>query len=225
MIYSPFSVITRSSDKKLAAAASISSNGQALVYKVESGQQVVDVAAGAAGEVFAGFSNLQTSASAGTPTTAVKVQTLVIPVSGVVTVAKTPLASSTFASDVATGSAVAVVSVSGTSVDLGAANAGKTVSVVYRYTMTAAEARSLVGDVQPGGYSGNTYGQCGVAHEGVLYTTFFDTSKNFATATALKLASGGLITNQTGSGVSIDAVVVQVPTADYPFLGIQFRSI
>lgn len=225
MIYSPLSFFTRSAEKKLASGAALTSLGQALVYKLENGRQVVDLSAGAAGEVFAGFANAQTSATPVAPTSAVKVETLVVPATGIVTVSKAVLAGTVVATNVATGAVVAIVTAVGTAVDLAIASAGLTVKVVYRYSLSAAEARSLVGDVQPGGYSGDSYGLIGVAQQGVIYTDAFDSSKNFAAATAIKLDAGGVLSNQTGAGVAIQAVVVQVPTTDYPFLGVQFTSI
>lgn len=225
MIYSPLSFTTRSADKPLATGAVLTAEGQALVYKLENGRQVVDVAAGVAGEVFAGFSNTQTSAASVVPTTATKVETLVIPASGIVTTLKSAIAGTAHAVNVADGTAIAVVSITGTAIDLGAANVGKTAKVVYRYTLTAAEARSLAGDVQPGGYAGNTYSQMGVAQEGVIYTDVFDTSVDFSLATSLKLEAGGMISDQTGTGVAISATVVSVPSGDYPFLGIQYRAL
>lgn len=225
MIYSPLSFFTRSAEKRLAAGAALSSLGQALVYKLENGRQVVDAAAGAAGEVFAGFANAQTSATPVAPTSAVKVETLVVPSTGVVTVSKPVLAGTVVVTNVASGAVVAIVTAVGTAIDLALASAGLTVKVVYRYALSAAEARSLVGDVQPGGYSGDSYGLMGVAQQGVIYTDAFDTSKNFAAATAITLAAGGLLSDQTGTGEVIQAVVVQAPTTDYPFLGVQFTSI
>jgi hypothetical protein len=225
MIYSPLSFFTRSADKKLATGAMLTAVGQAMVHGIENGQQVVSVSAGAVGEKFAGFSIAQTSAVPVAPANHVKVETAVVPGSGIVTVAKNPLAGTVLAVRTDTGAVVAVVSVTGAAVDLAVASAGLTVRLMYRYALTVAEARSLVGDVQPGGYSGNTFGQVGVAQEGVIYTDQFDTSVNFATATSLKLDTGGLVSDQTGTGVIINAIVKSVPTADYPFLGIEFDAL
>lgn len=225
MIYSPLSFYTRSVEKKLATGAALTAVGQPLVASIENGQQVVSVAAGIAGEQFAGFAVVQTSATPVVPTTHVKVELSVVPATGLVTVSKTPLAGTTMAVRTDTGAVVAVVSVTGTSVDLGIASAGLTVRLVYRYALTVAEARSLVGDVQPGGYSGNTYGLIGCAQEGVIYTDQFNTSVDFSAATALKLDAGGLVSDQTGSGVAINARVVAVASADYPFLGIEFDAL
>ena len=225
MIYSPLSFYTRSVEKRLATGAVLTAVGQPLVASMEGGHQVVSVSAGVAGESFAGFAIAQTSAVPVVPTTHVKVETVVVPATGIVTVAKAPLAGTTAAVRTDTGATVAVASVTGTAVDLAVASAGLTVRVIYRYTLTVAEARSLVGDVQPGGYSGNTYGLIGCAQEGVIYTDQFDTSVDFNTATSLKLDTGGLVSNQTGAGVTINARVVATPSADYPFLGIEFDAL
>lgn len=225
MIYSPLSFFTRSSDKPLATGATLTATGQPLVSLLENGKQVVRPSTGAVGEVFAGFSHAQTSAIPVTPLTAVKVETLVVPVSGVISVGKAPVAGTAMAVRVDTGAVVAVVSITGTAVDLAVASAGLTVRVVYRYTLTAADARSLVGDVQPGGYSGNSYGLIGVAQEGLIYTDQFDTAIDFSAATSLKLTTGGLIGDQTGTGTTINATIRALPSADYPYMGIEFDAL
>lgn len=125
----------------------------------------------------------------------------------------------------ATGAPIAIDSVTGKDVDLLVANADTAVVVTYRTALTVKEAVSLVGHQQPGGYSGAAYGQTGVAQQGVIYTDRIDAGVNWAAATAIKLDAGGTLTDQTGTGVAIDAKVVAVPTADYPFLGLQFNTL
>jgi hypothetical protein len=102
--------------------------------------------------------------------------------------------------------------------------AGDVVNVTYQYTLTTIQARALVGDVQPGGYVGAYVGQSGIVKRGTVYTDQFDASKNWAAATAIKLAANGQLTDQTGTGVAIVGYVVAAPGVDVPFLGLEFSA-
>lgn len=225
MIYSPLSAFARSSEMPLSAVANLLSDGQAMVNVLENGVGCAKPSTGAAGEQFIGFSSLQTSATPIIPTTAVKVEEVVIPAGGKVTAARTPIAGTSFAYDTATGAALAIDSVVGKLVDFLVANAGKTVRLQYRYTLTVVEARAMVGDVQPGGFSGNTYGTVGVAQTGVIYTDQFESGIDFQAATSIKLAANGRVTDQTGAnGTVINAIVKALPTVGHPFLGLEFNA-
>lgn len=223
MIYSPLSSFVRSTDMALAAGAVISENGQALVATLIGGKPGVAPSAGTANEKFVGFANLQTSAAPVVPASAVRVEELVVPASGVLALAKTPLSGSVGVAVVETNAALAVASVTGNNVDVDAANANKLVRVTYRHSLTVNEARAKVGDVQPGGYVGNVVGQVGVGQQGVIFTSVFDTSVDWAAASAIKLGANGVLV-ASGSGSTLDAVVVQLPSVDYPFLGLRFDS-
>ena len=226
MIYGPLSFFTRSAEKALASGAVISDSGQALVHSLQNGAQVVSPSTGAAGEVFIGFANVQTSATPTVPATAVKVEDIeAVPANGILVASKTPVAGTVAVQNAVTKATIAVVSVTGSNVDVGVASAGLAVTLVYTHALTVAEARSIVGDIQPGGYSGHTYGQVGVGQEGVIYTSVFNSAVNWNTAAAVKLDAGGKVTDQTGAtGVTLNAVVTRVPSKDYPFLGLQFSS-
>lgn len=227
MIYAPLSSVVRSTEMRLAAAALSMAlpDGVPLVFGLENGKRVVSPSAGAAGEKFAGFSRSQTSAAPALPTQALKVENHVASGAGNVTLDKTPLAGQVSVVNAATGAPITVVTVTGRVVALGAGAASVDVTVTYARALSTAEAVALVGNVQPGGYAGTLMGQIGVAQQGVEYTDAIDAGVNWAAATAIKLDAGGTLTDQSGSGVAIDAVVVQVPTVDYPFLGIQYNTI
>lgn len=226
MQYTPLTSIVRSTDMKLAAAALALTlqDGTPLVFGLEDGVRVVAPSAGAAGEVLAGFAHLQTSAAPALPADAAKVEFHVANASSEITLDKTPLASQYSLVNAATGAAVAVTGAAGAVLTTDAAE-GVQVKVTYRRALTVAEAVSLVGNVQPGGYSGSVMGQVGVAQQGTIYTDRFDASVNWALATGVKLAAGGIVTDQAGAGATINARVVAIPTADYPFLGLQFDTI
>lgn len=225
MIYGPLSFFTRSAEKALASGAVVADSGQAMVHSIQNGAQVTAPAAGSAGEIFLGFANLQTSATPTVPATAVKVEDIeAVPSTGIIVASKTPVAGTVSVQNAVTKATIAVVSVTGNNIDVAVGSAGLAVTLVYTHALTVTEARALVGDIQPGGYSGHTYGQVGIGQEGVIYTSVFNSAVNWNLATAVKLAAGGKVTDQTGTGVAINAVVTRVPSKDYPFLGLQFSS-
>jgi hypothetical protein len=226
MIYFPLSAISRSTEEVLNPAVTLTGEGQAMISVLVNGVSNAQPSSGIAAEKFLGFSLTQTSAATFLPTTTVKVESLVVPISGIVTTAQTPVAATTFAYNDATGAAVTVVSVTGTSVDLGVISAGLTVRVQYRYTLTVVQAQSLVGSVQPGGYSGAVYGRVGIAQSGVIYTDNFDSSKDFSAATSIKLDANGRVSDQShATGVVIPAFVKSLPTVSFPFLALEFNAI
>lgn len=225
MIYTPASSFSNSGEELLQTTTILGDEGQAMVNVIVNGVGYATPSTGAAGEAFLGFSLLKTSAVPVLPTTYIKVEELVIPISGIVTASLTPLASTAFAYDKATGASIAVASVTGTAVGLGAINAGKTARIQYRYTLTAVQAQSLVGSAQPGGYSGVMVGSVGVGKEGTIYTSHFNSGVDFAAATAIKIDANGRLTDQTGAGTTIRAVVKSLPTVDRPFLGLEFSAL
>lgn len=224
MLYLPLTKIFDSAESVVAAGVTIAAEGQALVRAVGApASGVAPSAAATANEIFAGFAIAGVSASPIQPAYAVKVETFTVPVSGIVALAFTPVAGQLMAYDNTAGAIIATPTVVGATVTT--LTAGNSVTVTYRYALTVTQARALVGDTQPGGYAGLVVGQIGVAKRGIIFTSEFDASKNYAVATSIKLAAGGQITDQTGTGATLTgAYVVSVPTADVPFLGIEFSA-
>ncbi len=146
-----------------------------------------------------------------------------MPATGNVTLQFAPVAGQTFVFDNTDDAAVASPTVVGKQVT--GLTVGNEVTVTYKYPLTVVQARALVGDVQPGGYSGAYVGQIGLIKRGLIYTSEFDSSKDWAAATGIKLAAGGQVTDQSGSGVALtDALIVAVPGTEVPFLGIEFSA-
>lgn len=225
MLYAPLTSNVRSTEKALASGATITDDGQALVSLLQLGRQVVQPSTGAAGEVFVGFANLQTSAVPVVPATAVKVDLIeTVPANGVLTLSKTPVSGSVTVNNFTTKAKIATTAVSGNTATVAGTNAGLTVTVTYTYALTVIEARALVGDVQPGGFVGHTVGQVGLSQAGIIYTSCIDTAADWSNATAVKLAANGKLTDQTGSGVAINAVIIQAPSVNYPYLGLQYSA-
>ena len=231
-IYGPLSAITASREMPLAPGYVFTNEGVALVsVLLASGVHGVQAATGAASEQFLGFGMAATSAIPHLPTTQVKVESALLPPGGAITLSATPLAGSISVFDVTAGAPVASAnvalagSVATITAAAGVGAVGNSIRITYRYTLTVSEAVMTYGDVQPGGYAGNRFGSCGVAQRGVIYTNAFDTSVNWATATAVKTAAGGLVTNQAGTGATLPAVVISIPSVDYPYLGLEFNAV
>lgn len=227
MIYTPFSKFTRSTELPLAANVDVSVEGIALVAAFSGGVLGLSPSGGNSGEVFAGFSLLQTSAVPGVQSSTIKVEELTTTASGsdgVVTLARTPVGK-VGAIKIADGSqyADANVAESGTTITITGIGGGVDVRVVYRHALTAAESRSLYGDPKPEGYSGNIQRQIGVAQEGVVYTNAFAADLNWGAGTAITTGASGYLT-QGGNGATLNGYVVALPSVDYPYLGIQFSA-
>jgi hypothetical protein len=219
MLYFPLTKPFDSSEVAVASGAVMTTEGQALIRAATLG---VTVSAGAAGEVFAGFSIIGVSANPLTPAYNTKVETFTVPASGIVSLAFAPVAGQVGVYDNTTSAQVAAPTVVGQTVTT--LTVGDIVTVTYRYALTVNQAKALVGDNQPGGYAGAVVAQVGVVKRGIVYTTEFDASKNWAAATAIKLAAGGQVTDQTGTGVAIQGYVVEAPSVTNPYLGIEFSA-
>ena len=223
MFYLPHTKIVDSNEAVVAPGAVILAEGQALVRQPGAAAAGVKPSNGDAGELFAGFAIAGVSAAPFPEGYTNKVEKFVVPASGKISLQFAPVAGQLSITNAETGAAVAGATVAGKVIsDL---TAGLAISVVYKYALTVVQARALYGDVQPGGYAGAQVGQIGVFKRGVAYTSEFDASVDWAAATAIKLDANGQITDQSGSGVTIPAVVVALPSQDIPFLGIEFSAL
>lgn len=102
--------------------------------------------------------------------------------------------------------------------------AGAVVTLTYNYAPTVQQAQALFGD----GLAGHTTpaaitGTIGLIRQGTVYTTNFDPLVDWSTNPAMKVIANGLI-GTSGSGPTINGRVVEVPSADSPYLGIYFRA-
>ena len=160
MIYLPLSTFVRSAEFPLNPTATPAQEGQALIRSFTGNQFGAAIAAGSAGENFLGFLIAQTSAVPFLQVSRVKTERFTLPASPkTLTLSKTPISATTFVYDTTSSAAVTPDSVTGAVVDLttnGTAN--HIYDVTYRYTLTVLEARSLNGDVVPGGWNGYVTG-------------------------------------------------------------------
>jgi hypothetical protein len=208
----------------LAANAVLSADGQALIATSPAGKFGVGPSAGVAAEVFVGFSLCQTSAAPFIEPNAVKVDVGVSSAGGLFTLSQVPLAGTLHVHNTLTGATIAaggwvltgnVVSVLGANVPC---------TFTYTYALTVAQAVALNGNQVPSGYAGSLLGTTGVSQKGRIHTNQFNTAVNWNTATGLSLGANGKVSDQTGL-VAIRGYVVQRPSADYPFLGIEFDAL
>ena len=224
MLYLPLTKIVDSGEAAVAPGAVIAAEGLALVRAVGAPASGVQPSmAATATEIFAGFSIAGTSAAPFAEAFTNKVEEFIVPASGAITLAFTPVAGQLFLFNVTTGLAATGMTVSGRNVTV--LPVGATIRATYKYALTVVQARALQGDVQPGGNAGDYVGQIGLAKRGVIFTSEFDTSVNWATATGIKLAANGRVTNQAGAGATINAYVVSAPTQEIPFLGLEFSAL
>lgn len=223
MIYSPFSKYESSSEMAVAPGAVIDAEGLVLVRAAGAQAAGVLPSTGGTAELFAGFSIAGTSAAPFLEGFTNKQESLTVPATGTVTLQFAPLANQTFVFDHSTNAAISPVVVAGKNVT--GLPPGDEVTVTYKYQLTVTQARSLEGDVQPGGYSGAYIGQIGCVKRGLIFISTFDASKNWAAATSVKAAAGGQVTDQSGTGITLPAQIVALPTTEVTYLGLEFSAV
>lgn len=222
MLYLPLSKFVDSAETAVAPGVSISAEGQALVRVAGAPAQGAMPSTGVGThEIFAGFAIAGVSAAPFLAAYNNKVETFVVPSSGIVTLAFVPVAGQLLAWDVTANADAAPTVNDNVLSDL---TAGHTVTVTYKYAMTVVQSRAAQGDVQPGGYAGDYVGQVGLVKRGLIYTSEFDASVDWAAATAIKLSGNGIVTDQNGTGTTINGYVVAVPSTEVPYLGLEFSA-
>lgn len=204
----------------------ISEEGIVLVQSSESGTEVVKPATGTS-DVFIGFSYGQTF----TPTVKSNVESLVVPAVSTytVTLAREPisgqikifnnLGTEQTAGDPST--TANTYSISGKVITFHSGQAGKTETITYRYSPTAAEILATDRMQIPSVSATDQLMSIGAIQEGEIYTNMFDASVTFTFGMAVGMLSGGLV-GAAGSNAIPGAIVCHVPTEDLPFLGIRF---
>lgn len=218
-----------SAEVLVAPGSVITAEGQAMVRLA--GSTAAGVLPSAAvpntTEIFVGFAIAGTSALPFPEMYASKVEAFIMPASGVLTLQLTPTNGQIFVYDNTTGAAIpaSAYTVVANKITVTSPTAGDSISVTYKYALTVVQRHALYGNTQPGGYAGATINQVGLVKRGLIYITEFDNSVNWAAATAVTVAANGQVTDQSGKGAVIPAVVVALPSVDYPFLGLEFSAI
>ncbi len=217
----------------LATGAAVDNEGQGMVSVLQDGVEMVKPSAGAAGEKVVGFARFRQLSY----TTKALVEQWVIPTAApyVVQLTQVSLVTGqirvqdlTGATDLAvvagapaTGQ-VQVDYVHGT-LTFNAAQAGDSLNVYYRYQLTVAQSLQFFYQPPTNFPDPNFFSQVGVGKgKGRVYTMFYDASKAYDNTATLTLGADGIIT-VGGAGPAIPgARVVNQPSANDPFLGIEF---
>lgn len=208
--------------------------GTPMVHVLEGGRAACKPATGAAKEVFVGVAVGRST----TPTVVPYYERLTVPASGTykVTLSKTLNGSVGVVALVNSDGSITPLtagsasnaneySISGQEITVNSAQAGKTLQVNYRYSISMAEAMLR--------YSFNAFapaainiGTQGLIATGEVFVDNFDPTSNWAgftnvTDTPIKLGNG--VFTLSGSGSAITAVVTSVPGVDSPYLGIRLN--
>lgn len=219
--------IFSSVNRPIVAGQSVSVEGAALISVASSGVYGVQLSTGVSGEVFAGVSIAHTMSQSSLPI----LDEFTIPSASpyTVTLSNTPtggtirvVASTTGVIAAGSSGTPGQYSLSGTTMTFNAAQAGQTVKIAYRYAPTVAQLQYLQGDAYPGQNGPALLGQIGVLLNGDIYTTEYDTTKDWTANPDVTLAAGGLFS--TGGVVTLAGVnVIEAPSQTNPFLGLSIR--
>ena len=210
--------------------------GCALVYVLENGISKMKPSRGAAGEFYAGVS----LGNPVIPTRSNKIEQVKVPAASpyTVTLARAPLADPFVAVEAAganprvvlakAGAASATeYAISGSVVTFHSSFAGRTVTVMYPYSISYSEVvqgiagfdASRVTDLT----SVPTFGCIAV---GEVFTDMFDPSvdwASFSSSNRIKLAANGMFTIG-GSGTTVEGVVTAVPSVTNGYLGMRIPA-
>lgn len=202
--------------------------GVALVFVREAGKLVVQASTGAAGENFAGIA----ASRHYTPSTAVRSVVTTIPTASPYTVSLASTPVSTEAPGITIDGVVAAAGVpaageyllSGSELTFEASDAGKEVTITYRYELTKTEADFLFGSDNimpdmPGDYQMARY------RTGVLWTDQFMTADDWSDdSLPIKLAADGKFTNDAAAtGTEVIAIVEEIPSVTGGWLAIRLN--
>jgi hypothetical protein len=229
-------------EKKVATGSVVTEEGVLLVASLDAttGEEVVDLSAGAANEVVAGFAIRDNADNATTST----VEEGTVPSSGTLEiqldnnnlVASTPTDGSTSQLRVVASTSGALTLVDGSTPSAGqvanepvtglltfnTAQSGEDVEMTYRYNLTVAESRLKFFQRNINNESGALFGQTGVGQgHGEVFTDQFDAQLDWSAGTAITSGASGQLV-QGGSGTVLDARVISVPNVNNPLLGIAF---
>lgn len=225
------SKIKRSKDIPVETGATVNAEGQALIRNLENGYEVVKPSTGGDGDKFVGVSYGHVF----TPVNMSRVENLVVPASSPyeIELQNAPLSGQILVLDgntkLSVGDPAVEVneySISDKKITLHSDKTGKTIKVQYRYSPSAIEIMMTphsfvnIWSADPSDYIGSI----GVIQRGEIFTDQFDASIDWNQATDVKLAAGGLFTDQTGSGdaIHLPVKIIHIPTADEPFLGLEW---
>ena len=224
MLYFPNTRQYVSVELPVAPGSQVTAEGQALVADTVAGVFGVKPSTGGATDNFVGVAISQQM----TLNFMSKVEEGVHPAGNTFTLARTPAAGTLSVWNVTTGAVVPAGAggwtLAARVVTLDAATLGNTLRYTYRFAPTSTEARTLQGDIYPGGPAGALVNQVGVIKNGLVYTSEFDSAVNWnATNPTVRVGANGLFTIG-GAGAVVNCAVVSVPSVAQPFLGLMLNG-
>lgn len=220
--------VTRTRSANTLPGVVVHEEGISLVYSKKDGETYVRPSTGAAGEVFAGLSYSRSTAPAMLPL----VDVGTVPQTRAVKLKRVPLPGQLFVklgddpADIVTvdPSAAGKVRLQGDTLYFHADDLGQELYIQMMYEPSVTEARSIMGDVMPGGLSSVALGVVGVLKDAQAGTNFFDASKDWSTALGVKLGANGMLQPAADAAEAIpNVVVMNSPNAQNPFLVIAFN--
>jgi hypothetical protein len=220
--------------RSLAAGTVISQEGVLVCAVIEDGVEKAALVASPAGsEKVIGFTKTADSQ----PSRTSNVEEVKVPATGalVAQLSKTNLvASRVRAINSATGVALTVIT-TGTpasgevlvvlatgALTFHADQAGIKAKFTYLYDLTINQSKQMFGERHINNRDLHSeFGEIELGSGyGELYTDQFDASADWSTAGAIKLGANGILT-KSGSGPTLNLVVVSVPSAEHPLLGVR----
>lgn len=222
-------IIKQASTRKVAETVSVLEEGVPLVRVMEDGVMKVAPCTGDADEIFIGYSQNRHTA----PSEAPIVEEFTIPGTSPYTLqtSKLPLTFATAATIYINGTAATILT-SGSpttgqvlvtttgGLTFAAADAGKSVSVVYRYALSQAEAAYMFGNDIP--FVRHPMVETTVVEVGVVYTDRYDPADDWAGADKAYLGADGVLTTDDTTG-TFAGFVVAAPAVGNGFLGIEWN--
>lgn len=226
--------VVDSVERPVATGLTVTAEGQPLVADYTGGVFGVKPASGAANEQYVGMARAQQL----TPAYDSKVEQFTVGSSLVVTLSKIPVAYTklrirdiTAGTDLAVDSTgpvsaiLAVLTTSTATVTVHSTQLGHVLEFIYRYVPSALDALNIQGNIPAGGAASLILDSVEVLQTGDFYTSEFDPTADYTDESkAICTMTGGIFTNATPAGGKVavpNAVVIEVPSADSPFLGLR----
>lgn len=120
--------------------------------------------------------------------------------------------------------------VTGSQIEVNSADLNKKLNIVFNYVPNIADLMYIGGDNSPTTFSTITslIDKTGVIEQGVVYTSCYDVTIDWASwtpAIGLKATANGVVGVGAGTGATIRGRVIQAPTQDIPYLGLDFSNL
>jgi len=217
-------------ERPVATGSTVTAEGACLIADTSGGELAVKPAAGSTGEQFVGVSLSQQLTIEYLPM--VEVASVPAESAYTITLGHTPVAGSLLIVGASTGTiaagnpgtTTAQYSISGATITFHADQADEAMTISYRYAPTVIEAKTLQGDIPPGGAAGLILDSVGVIRRGDILTSEYDTSVAWTdNPPAVYTGANGLFTTDNSGTLLTNVTVTQVPSASEPFLGLEIR--